>query len=86
MITFVCWANDWVQHGARYRGGGDVLKKSDTSPTLGWSPSARFMPVNFVSAKKLWMCLATGSHECRRRLLWTCMVVVAVHHGDFPLL
>ena len=58
-----------VQHGARYRGGGDVLKRNarearsvtipDTSPVLGWGPSARFMPVNFVSAKKLWTCLAT---------------------------
>ena len=55
----------------------------DASPTLGWGPSARFMPVNFVSAKKLWTCLATGSHECGRRLLWPCMIVVAVHHCDF---
>ena len=54
----VLGAYDWVQHGARYRGGGDVLKKNarearivtipDISPTLGWGPSARFMPVNFV--------------------------------------
>ena len=31
----------------------------DTSPTLGWGPSARSVAVNFVSAKKLWTCLAT---------------------------
>ena len=45
MITFVYSATDWVQRGARYRGGGDVKKKnarearsvtlSDTSPALG---------------------------------------------------
>ena len=63
-----------------------IVTIPDTSPTLGCGPSARFMPVNFVSAKKLWTCLATGSHECGRRLLWPCMVDVAVHHCDFPLL
>ena len=56
-------------HSARYLGGGDVLKKnahearsvtiSDASPASGWGPSARSMPVNFVSAKKVWTCLAT---------------------------
>ena len=44
MITFIYEAHDWVQHGARYRGGGDVFKKNarearivtipDTSPTF----------------------------------------------------
>ena len=51
MINFIYLANDWVRYGARYRGGGDVFKKNarearsvtipDTSPALGWGPSAR---------------------------------------------
>ena len=63
MINFIYLANDWVQHGARYRGGGDVFEKdareartviiSDTSPALGWGPSARSVALNIFSANKL---------------------------------
>ena len=59
MINSIYLANHCVQHGARYRGGGDVLKKdarearfvtsSDTSPASGCRPLARLVAMNFAT-------------------------------------
>ena len=97
MITFIYLANDWVQHGARYRGGGDVLKKnarearsvtlSHTSPALWLGPSARSVAVNFFQRKVFGraVSLKFTIDECDLPLLRAPIVVAANHHV-LPLL
>ena len=79
--------HDWVQRGARHRGGGDVFKKdareartviiSDTSPALGCGPSARSVALNIFSADKLWTCLAA---DVRLAALAVCLATTVVSH------